>query len=62
MVSRGWGERSEETAGLFGRLAFKVWGTFRDLKLLRFLSAEVGKFFLGLESIVVKAYKAWGRP
>lgn len=58
----GWGECSGETAGLFGRLALEVWGTFRDLKLLCFLSAEVGKFFLMLESVGVKAYKAWGRP
>lgn len=33
----GWGECSGETAGLFRRLAFEVWGSFRELKLLVFV-------------------------
>lgn len=39
---------------LFGRLALEAWKTSNDLV---FLATEVGKFFLGLESVGVMAYR-----
>lgn len=64
----GWGFHKIMSAGAHVLKRHSVWktgpqglGDVQRPQRIVFLASEVGKFFLGLESVGMKAYKTWSR-